>query len=150
MFIPGPAPSWILPFQALILSHSRTGSAPSGLPVPLLVGSRGMKPPVHALGQGMGALTPVGAVRQVRTQKQLTDLHQNLPFSHPCLSPSGGEFRPDVCGVLPHSRLQSRAGDAPKPGAAFLCSLLWERDLAKGLCFGKCALATAGAEHSRW
>lgn len=106
--------------------------------------------------RGMGGVQPGGSGWPQRHRRQepragqstLADrasLYQNLPFlPHPIPAFSISrrfcpcrDFRPAVCGMLPPSRLQSRAGGAPKWGSSLPVlpgtSLLWKRDLAKGL-----------------
>lgn len=100
-------------------------------------------------GQVSPPPAPSGRLQQCRCQEPRAarrPFTKICPFSPPisAFSPSRGggdchcwDFRVAVYGVLPPSRLQSRAGGFLKWEAAFPTllgtSLLWKKDLAKGL-----------------
>lgn len=121
-------------------------------------GDRGWFKPCQDGQAGQGSCGNANIVRQEWLAGH-APVHQNLPFSsHACLFP----FQ----RVIPLPGLQTchlrDAAALPTPKHSWGCpelgsslpvlpgaSLLWKRDLAKGLWHGKIPLASFGAEHPR-
>lgn len=122
-FIPGPAPRGgcqldpafpgadFTPLQNRLNTPGAGYPSPGWCPIPSGV-SRGMEPPIHALGQGMGDLIPLGVVRQVRvaaatlppeTRNSSRTFTKTFPSPIPAFPPSRGESRPDVYGKCCHT-----------------------------------------------